>query len=90
MTKRIQSGTAGAGQSMDDANFELTAIRKSDDLPIPRVRQLGGGSSSGIMKVYQGPFPGLVRDPGCPFSMSGRNQMIQHGTPATTSKCWRH
>ena len=66
---------------MDDANVVLQAIRKSDDIPIPRVRRPGDGHS-GIMEVYQGPFPGSVRDPSCPFQLAGRNQIVQHRNPA--------
>ena len=81
--RRLPSTTGGAGQSADDVNIVLQAIRRSDaDLPnIPRVRQPNNGPSQAL-EVYPGPFQGSIRDPCRNFPLVGRSQVIQHRNPA--------
>ena len=68
---------------MDDANVVLTNVQRGVDLPqVSRVKQPGSGPSSGVMEVYQGPFPGSVRDPSHPYPLPGCNQIVQHCNPS--------
>ena len=85
--RRVPSNTVG--QSANDANIVLQAIRRSDnaDLPnIPRIRQPQSGNSPAggtqAVEVYHGPFQGSVRNPSCDFPLAGRNRIIQERNPA--------
>ena len=87
--RKLPSSTGGVGQSAENANVVLQAIRRSNDvdLPnIPRIRQPQSGNSpaggSQAVEVYHGPFQGSIRDPSRDFPLTGRNRIIQERNPA--------
>ena len=93
--RKLPSSTVG--QSTDDANVVLQAIRRNDhvELPnIPRIRQPQGGNApampngnqqagaSQALEVYHGPLQGSVRDPSRDFPLIGRSRYLQERNPA--------
>ena len=93
--RKLPSNTVG--QSTNDANVVLQAVRRNDhvELPsIPRIKQPQGGNApampngnqpagaSQALEVYHGPLQGSVRDPSRDFPLIGRSRYLQERNPA--------